>query len=271
MSIMEDATPTADAAAALRAELCVLASGSAGNCSVLTFSRAGVRRACLIDLGLSPRRTVRLLGELGLGMHHVDDVVVTHLDSDHFHSGWTKALPRHTTLHIHASHADGSPHFGLFGVHAAPFDSEFRLRDGTIVRSVLASHDAEGVATFRFCIPGGCLGFATDLGRMTDRLVEHLAGVDVLAIESNYCPVMQQNSGRPIYLQRRIMGGSGHLSNQEAAEAVRLIEPKSHVVLLHLSRQCNDPALVAELHDGAGYGYTITNQERPSGWVRIGG
>ena len=83
---------TADAP--VTAELCVLASGSAGNCSVLTFAREGVRRACLIDLGLSPRRTVRLLGALGLALHHIDDVVLTHLDTDHFHAGWAKALPR---------------------------------------------------------------------------------------------------------------------------------------------------------------------------------
>lgn len=265
---MEDAIPPTDAPTA---ELCVLASGSSGNCSVLTISRAGVRRACLIDLGLSPRRTVRLLGELGLGLHHIDDVVVTHLDSDHFQPSWARALPRHATLHVHARHADSCSHFGLFGVHAAPFHDGFTLRDGTPVRSVLASHDDAGVATLRFCIPGGCLGFATDLGRVTDGIIDHLAGVDVLAIESNYCPVMQENSGRPIFLKRRIMGGSGHLSNHEAAEAVRRIEPKSHVVLLHLSRQCNDPSIVAGMHQGAGYGLTITSQDRPSVWVRIGG
>jgi hypothetical protein len=267
MSIMEDAISPPETS--LTAELCVLASGSAGNCSVLTFTRGGVRRACLIDLGLSPRRTVRLLGELGLGLHHIDDAVVTHLDTDHFHAGWAKSLPRHTTLHMHARHAESSPRFGLFGMQAATFDTGFKLRDGTAVRSALAAHDGSGVATFRFCIPGGCLGFATDLGRMTDRLVEHLAGVDVLAIESNYCPVMQENSDRPVFLKQRIMGGSGHLSNHETVEAIRRISPRSHVVLLHLSRQCNDPELVARLHEGMQYGLTITNQERPSGWVRV--
>jgi len=273
MSITDGAptAPPPPAATSLTAELCVLASGSAGNCSVLTLSRSGVRRACLIDLGLSPRRTTRLLGELGLGLHHVDDIVLTHLDTDHFHPGWAKALPCHCTLHVHASHADSCPHFGLFGLHAAPFESAFRLRDGTPVRSVLAAHDDHGVATLRFCLPGGCLGFATDVGRVTDPIVEHLAGVEVLAIESNYCPVMQENSGRPAFLKRRIMGGAGHLSNHEAIEAIARIAPRSHVVLLHLSRQCNDPDLVASLHEGVAYGLTITSQDRPTGWVRIVG
>jgi hypothetical protein len=66
------------------------------------------------------------------------------------------------------------------------------------------------------------------------------------------------------------MGGHGHLSNQEALSAVLLIEPRDHVVLLHLSRDCNDPAVVAALHAGSDYTLTITSQERPSRWVRIG-
>lgn len=284
MSIMDDALfpgPQAPAAAltdeaarGFRAELCVLASGSSGNCSVLLFRRGTVRRACLIDLGLSPKRTFRLLDALGLGPHHIDDAILTHLDHDHFHPGWARALPRHTTLHVHERHADGDT-FGLFGIPAAAFGGAFTLRDGTAVRSVLAAHDDHGVATLRVCLPGpdgGCadLGFATDLGRVTDGVIEHLAGVDVLAIESNYCPDLQEASGRPEYLKSRIMGGRGHLSNHEAVQAIGLIEPRSHVVLLHLSRDCNDPDLVASLHEGADYALTITEQHAPTRWIRIG-
>ena len=69
----------------IAARLCVLASGSSGNCSVLVIDRDGVRRVCLIDLGLTPRRTLRLLHALGLGMHCVDDALLTHLDRDHYH------------------------------------------------------------------------------------------------------------------------------------------------------------------------------------------
>jgi ribonuclease BN (tRNA processing enzyme) len=282
MSIMDDAlfpappAPADEAAVGFRAELCVLASGSSGNCSVLLFRRGGVRRACLIDLGLSPRRTFRLLDSLGLSPHHIDDAIVTHLDHDHFHPGWTRALPRHTTLHVHERHADGDA-FGLFGIPAAVFNGGFTLRDGTVVRSVLADHDDHGVATLRFCLPcegradgAADLGFATDVGRVTDALVEHLAGVDVLAIESNYCPELQEASGRPQHLKSRIMGGRGHLSNHEAVQAIGLIEPRSHVVLLHLSRECNDPELVAGLHEGADYAVTITDQYTPTRWIRIG-
>jgi ribonuclease BN (tRNA processing enzyme) len=271
------------------AALCVLASGSAGNCTVVAVRRGGVTRACLIDLGLSPRRTVRLLAGLGLGLHQVDDVILTHLDSDHVYTGWlgARGLPRHVRLHVHARHAEAAGLPGLFGPAAVVYEDGLVLRDGTRVRAVVAPHDRLGVAALRMegetgaGADGGLragtggegwsLGYATDVGRVEDELVEHLRGVDVLAIESNYCPRMQVESGRPLALIERIMGGRGHLSNQEAVEAIGRIAPRRHVVLLHLSRQCNDPAVVASLHAGAGYGVTISSQEAPTGWVAIAG
>ena len=39
--------------------------------------------------------------------------------------------------------------------------------------------------------------------------------------------------------------------------------------LLHLSRQCNDPALVADLHAGADYALTIAGQFSPTRWIRL--
>jgi hypothetical protein len=65
------------------------------------------------------------------------------------------------------------------------------------------------------------------------------------------------------------MGGSGHLSNDQALRAIGEIGPRTHVVLLHLSRECNDPDLVASLHADAPYSVTITDQFEPSPWVPI--
>jgi len=134
----------------------------------------------------------------------------------------------------------------------------------------LAAHDALGTSVFRVEIQGaGSLGFATDLGRITDATVEHLAGVDVLAIESNYCPELQRRSGRPAFLQQRITGGSGHLSNHEAADAIARIAPTRAVVMLHLSRQCNRPSLVSELHASAMQEVWIASATDPTRWIEV--
>lgn len=250
--------------------LCVIASGSSGNCSVLVVNEPGARRVALIDAGLSPRRTARLLGERAIKLHEVSDILLTHLDTDHCHAGWLRHRDNRARIHLHASHVDRAVKAGLPHDKLAPFEGDFDVWPTVSARPVLMSHDELGVASFRFDIEGrASLGFATDLGRATDDLIDHLSGVDVLAIESNYCRQMQIDSDRPWFLKQRIMNGAGHLSNDEAAQAVRRIAPRDHVVFLHLSRQCNDPERVAQLHAGADYSFTISSQTDPTRWVRI--
>jgi phosphoribosyl 1,2-cyclic phosphodiesterase len=288
--------PPAHTIAALR----VLASGSAANSSVLVYGdpASPLKRACLIDLGLSPRKTTRLLAESGIRMDQVDDVILTHLDADHIHPGWlveprssagrASPIPGHARVRVHHGHVreavtrglgvvvrpsgDACPDVGGGGpARLVPFDGAFALDDGIRVHSLLNPHDELGAASFRFSfdVCGASLGFATDVGCITADLIDQLHGVDVLAIESNYCPKLQDASTRPDFLKRRITGGSGHLSNQQCVQAIQHIEPRMHVVLLHLSRECNHPDVVAPLHEGADYALTIASQEAPTRWVQV--
>lgn len=259
------------------AGLCVLASGSSGNCSVLVVPKRGgegFERVILIDAGVSPSRTRKLLAERGIALRQVDDVVLTHLDNDHFHRGWKRISDWRPALRLHAGHVRRAEREHALLRRNEPFGGELALGDRVRATTELLAHDDLGVAAFRFEITGadgrvGTLGFATDLGRVTGGLVDRLRGVDTLAIESNYCPRLQAASDRPEFLKRRIMGGAGHLSNEEAADAVRRIGPREHAVFLHLSRQCNTPCRVAALHEGADYARTIASQEAPTRWVWV--
>lgn len=258
------------------ATLCVIASGSSGNCSALLMKdrRTGVARVCLIDAGISPRRVAMFLRHQGLKPHDVTDVLFTHLDRDHCHPGWVRGLPGHARFRVLRNHIPRARREGLAERELTPFDAgpagAFTLTRGVRVSAVQLAHDELGVAAFRFEFTEGTLGFATDLGRVREELIDHLAGVDVLAIESNYCPILQANSERPFFLKQRIMGGSGHISNQEAAEAIARISPKQHAVLLHLSRQCNNPSLAVSPHLDAPYRVTVSDQFTPTPWVPIG-
>jgi phosphoribosyl 1,2-cyclic phosphodiesterase len=252
------------------ARLCVLASSSKGNSSVITVDDGRRRRACLIDAGLSPRRTFEALEEVGVTEKMIDCVILTHLDVDHFHAGWPGRWPSQITLRMHKRHLGRAERMGALSQRTEPFVAEFEIWPGVTVTPQLAAHDQLGTAAFKIAFPDGAtLGFATDVGRVNDDLVDHLRGVDVLAIESNYCPRMQVESARPEFLKRRIMNGSGHLSNEECVKAVKRIRPRSHVVLLHLSRECNDQGQVTRLHEGAGYAVTIADPEKPTAWVEV--
>jgi phosphoribosyl 1,2-cyclic phosphodiesterase len=242
---------------------CVLASSSSGNCSVLIHGEGLLRRVTLIDCGLSPRRTRLLLARMGLDFSVIDDILVTHLDGDHFYAGWTKALPRHTWLHMHRRHLKRAVNAGVPMDRVTAFEEPFTLRCGVHVRPTVLTHDAWGVVAFRLDIRGVSLGYATDLGRASPALIKAMQGVDVLAIESNYCRRMQIDSDRPEELKERIMGGYGHLSNEECAAACKKIEPREHVVLLHLSRQCNSPDTARGHHAGAKYRLTVADPEGP--------
>lgn len=261
--------------------ICVLASGSQGNCAVLVSRpEPGLpRRVVLLDAGLSPRRTGRLLLERGIRPDEVDDILFTHLDSDHCHSGWNRAIRPggwRARLRIQQQHLGRAERSGLLFSHTVPFEDSIEIDPSLKVHVTTLAHDALGVAAFRIVAksPFGekHVGYATDLGRATQSLTRLLRGVDLLAIESNYCPVMQAESGRPQSLQQRITGGSGHLSNQEAAQAVRDIAPREHLVLLHLSRQCNTPEqALCEHQFGSTCPIIVSEQFSPTPWISVEG
>ncbi len=240
------------------AGFCVLGSSSSGNCSVLRVGDRENYRLVLIDCGFSPTRTRKLLAEAGFDVGRVSAVVLTHLHRDHVHEGWVRKLPRAATFWVSRSHLRFAERAGVTYRRTEVFgwDEPFSVC-GVSARAVRVPHDDQGAAALRFEVETaagevGTLGYATDMGRVLPECVELLRGVDVLAIESNYCPEMQLNSGRHGMLIGRVMNGGGHLSNAESAAAAIKVGPR-RVILLHLSRDCNDVELALSEHAGGGY------------------
>jgi ribonuclease BN (tRNA processing enzyme) len=249
----------------------VLASGSSGNCSALVLESGQTQALWLIDAGLSTRRTHALLAALGLRGVEPRGIILTHLDDDHANPTTLAGLTDHVPVLIHRRHLKRAEREGRLFRRTEVFQTSLDLAPGFRALAHIAHHDVEGSVAFRFTLDAagaGCeIGFATDIGRPTEELAHHLAGVDVLAIESNYCPELQWAAKRPELVKKRVMGGNGHLSNQQCARLVRSIAPARHVVLLHLSRQCNTPELAAREHAGASYRLTVSSHAEPTGWI----
>ncbi len=270
--------------------MAVLGSGSSGNSTLVIFENGGEPLRILIDAGLSPRETTRRLKRFSLNLSHIRHILITHLDHDHFRPTWINACRKWSIrMHIHSRFRDAPPPFqgGGWGVgglrdffartpppdstelvagQPSPpergrgmvadvfevFDHSFSLDDCIHVEPIGLPHDALGSVGFVFEHDNRRAGFATDLGRVSDKLLDRFVDLDLLAIESNYDRVMQVQSARPEFLKQRIMGGIGHLSNEQAFEAVLRIACRcrlQHIVLLHLSRQCNCPKLVRQLYE----------------------
>jgi phosphoribosyl 1,2-cyclic phosphodiesterase len=260
-------------------ELCILASGSMGNCTVLR-SPAGIM---LIDCGLGPRVTAGRMKEAGVLAADIKAICLTHLDRDHFNLNWVRFLiDRGIAVHCHENRIDelcravSNPNFTIL---VRPFNgSSFQALGGIQFSAIPLAHDAEGSHGFLIEGFGNRVGFATDLGNVPETLIARFGGCDIIGLESNYDPQMQRDSGRPWFLQKRITGGKGHLSNEQALLAIQKILDRSrrlprHIVLLHRSQQCNCAKLVAELFSRdprIAPRLTLADQYRPTPWLHAG-
>lgn len=237
--------------------LSILASGSSGNCAALR-TPLGVT---LIDCGIGPRTSEKRLKPMGVSLADIREICLTHLDRDHFQPSWTSTIIR-SGIRLRCSYQNVNRLLMIAGMAELarlidPFDTAPQsLRTGVAMRAIALAHDASGSHGFHFEGFDCQLGYATDLGHVPAELRQCFGEVDVLAMESNYDPHLQRTSGRPEFLQRRITGGSGHLSNQQAMEAIQAILDQRqsdgwalprHIVLLHRSQQCNCPKLVREM------------------------
>jgi phosphoribosyl 1,2-cyclic phosphodiesterase len=130
------------------------------------------------------------------------------------------------------------------------------IAPGLTVQPIRVSHDAEPTFAFRIDYGdangmGWSIGYASDLGCGSAKLIEAFSGVDILALEFNHDVRLEERSRRPKVLIDRVLSDFGHLSNCQAAELTTKIlthsgvEYPSHLVQLHLSKECNRPELAA--------------------------
>jgi phosphoribosyl 1,2-cyclic phosphodiesterase len=270
-------------------ELCILASGSSGNCSVIR-APSGVM---LIDAGIGPRVAARRMDGTGVAVRDVRAICLTHLDADHFRPSWLATVVRHgIRVFCHESRRRDllcgaiddqvdADHQRRFRSLVGTFNGDaFRPIDGINARAIALAHDRAGSHGFVLDGFGARIGYASDLGHVPRALLDEFCDLDVLALESNYDTDMQVTSGRPPFLKHRIMGGRGHLSNQQALDAIRAILDRcqrrrrrlpEHIVLLHRSRECNCPRLVRELFgadERVRPRLALGEQFRRSEWIR---
>jgi phosphoribosyl 1,2-cyclic phosphodiesterase len=266
-------------------QMCVLASGSAANCTVVRSAGGTI----LIDAGLGPRATALRMAEAAVSVSDVAAICLTHLDRDHFNLNWVRLIvKRGITVHCHRSRLDDLCRLAdcaQFSNWVRPFGiAPFQPVPGITLLPIPLAHDAEGSHGFVVESSGEStgtrLGFATDLGHVPGAMIDAFQRLDFLAIESNYDPDMQRSSSRPFFLQRRIMGGHGHLSNEQAYDAVREILNRSHrsghalpqhIVLLHRSQECNCPQVVRGLFardPRIAQRLTLADQHAPTAWLR---
>lgn len=247
-----------------------LASGSSGNMAVIRSARATL----VLDMGLpSGRATGRALAEVGVEVHDIRAVLVSHAHTDHLHRAalqWFAAagvpiLAGPETARAAARLCDGNGREPgcLVPVRAG---ATYLVED-IEVTPFSVPHD---VPTYGFTfVAHGKAGprkvtVATDLGCAPDPLLPHFADADAILIEANYNENRLRRSPRHPMDKARVGSDLGHLSNGEAGRFLGRVlaasdRPPSSVLLVHLSGDHNDPDLaVRDVRSSLGRPASIT-------------
>jgi len=226
-------------------EFTVLGSGSSGNSAVVRGSATTI----LVDAGLSARTTLTRLAQAGIEPSEIGAILLTHEHGDH-----ARGLPvllrtlrcpvyatRLTAEELQRSDArNAEARWSLFASGAKFQIGSFEITAFSV------PHDAADPVGFTIREDSTSLAVLTDLGHVNHSVAHHSSGVSCLFVEANHDEdLLHADAKRPFSVKQRILSPHGHLSNRAAAEfAARILsDTLSHVVLGHLSRDCNTPEL----------------------------
>ncbi len=225
-------------------QFCSLNSGSNGNCYYIGNSN----HAVLIDAGLTCRETDIRMKQLGLSMHHVKGIFVSHEHTDHIKGVSTIANKYQIPVYISEETAKNGPR--LIRHISEPIEDSKPIDIGDLsITPFRKHHDAIDPFSFIVSCNDITIGVFTDIGKVCDKLKYYFSLCHAVFLESNYDEKMLAEGRYPEYLKNRIRGGAGHLSN---SEAIALFENHrsphlSHCILAHLSKENNHPELAESL------------------------
>ncbi len=229
-----------------------LASGSSGNCSLLESDG----HILLVDCGLSAKRIAEAVKALGFSMSDVEGLLLTHEHSDHI-KGLKRlmsayGIPVYTSAGTAAGVASvlRDDYFSYAGkelMHPVKADVGLSLGPFTVV-PFHTYHDAAEPMGFRFSTEEYSAAVVTDTGHYDEYITDHLIGLDALIVESNHDVDMLLTGPYPYVLKRRILSGTGHMSNETCGGLLNeIMNPRLKNVLLgHLSHENNTHRLALE-------------------------
>ena len=229
------------------AKFCSLFSSSSGNCTYVGSSHGGI----LIDVGVSAKRVECALADIGVDPCTIEGIFITHEHSDH-----VKGIKVFAARHGIKVWASAGTLAGMEEQDAlSPKIQTMVIPDsgteaaGIYIRPFRTPHDSRESTGYSMVTPDGKrIAIATDIGKMTDTVMDAIHGSDLVLLESNHDVGMLQNGPYPYFLKQRILSNHGHLSNENCAKtAVKLAESgTTRFVLGHLSKENNIPSLAFE-------------------------
>ena len=222
-------------------KFCSLYSGSSGNCYYINIDGNRI----LLDAGKSLKKIREALEGLDENIENIDAILITHEHSDHIQG--LKMLCKKHDINIYMTDKTKSEIQCLVDTineeNIVTFKAGDKFDIGCAnIKSVKISHDAIDPVMYTFKDKNdNKISIFTDVGEITDTILENIKGSKLAVIEANYEENLLRLSRYPSYLKKRIMGKYGHLSNEEAGFLVKeLVKNGTKKILLgHLSKENN--------------------------------
>lgn len=232
-----------------------LASGSKGN---ETYFEAGQTKI-LIDVGLSLRETEARFAMIEKKLTDIDAILITHEHTDHIY-GLAQVMKRcNARVYVPRRCLNFMRLEPELLERVSPIDCyNFHVNDVNIVPFALP-HDSVDCYGYILEYKGKKVSIATDLGYMSENILNLLYGTNLMFIESNHDKKMLMGCKYPYTLKQRILSEHGHLSNDQAAEVILKMAERGtkHFVLSHISQNSNTAELAflcsARVLEEAGY------------------
>jgi len=225
----------------LSVRICVLGSGSKGNCTLVATERTRL----LVDAGFSKKETLRRLTTAGEPIDRFDALIVSHEHVDHIKGLKSLALALKAPIYITGPTREviqWDPRLRAFETFAP--GKKFTIGDFEIAPFSIP-HDAVDPVAFTFTAEGVKVGVITDLGHVPQLVKQHALGCHCLVFESNHDLDMLKTGPYPWFIKQRVMSRHGHLSNNATAGflADDYDGTAEVLVLAHLSDKNNHPGL----------------------------
>ena len=221
-----------------------VASGSCGNCHYVGCDSGSI----LIDAGLSGKRIENNLKSIGKDMKDISAIFITHEHGDHIKGAGI--LSRRYDIPVYANENTWMSMKDKMGKMSESNVRVFENGKGVdmgdfMVKPFKIHHDAADPVGYCICTGSKKISIATDTGHICEDMKKELKGSSLVILESNHDVEMLKMGSYPYHLKRRILSGSGHLSNDDAALfCVELAkEGVENILLAHLSRENNFPEL----------------------------
>lgn len=216
-------------------KICVLASGSKGNSAYIETD--GTKS--LVDLGMSAGYIAKSLKKIGVDPAEIERVFLTHTHTDHIAGLKVFIKKYHPTVYL-TEKMEKELDFEI--EDKVYIDKEATISD-LKVEVIKTSHDVADANGYIFSSLDKSIVYITDTGYIHVKNFRKLKNKSIYVFESNHDIRLLKEGKYPYYLQQRILGDKGHLSNKDSAYYLsNFIGSKTErIILIHLSEENNRP------------------------------